>query len=419
MMKNKYLVTLLCLIFLFAPILIFGQSASTDNANKLLQFLKGDGAFENWFMKGFKDIDTKIGTEAIAASIFGRAIGAFGAVIYLGYMGWQMQAGDREWEITPMLKPFFIALILSNWTDFYGLIQKPFEVLAMPSQTIFENIEREVNVVRIARFKKQNQLVDALVTLEAEKRVKKYDLEKQDKSWITELGNKFKEKLDEMNASVEEWFIRMNFKFQRLFGEIIEGIGLTMLRVSTYFIFFLQKVWSYILIVLGPIAIGMAMIPGFESSLTSWISKFININLYTFISYTVINIGQQLIVSAYEMEINRYSLMIDDAGAVKDEALLMAFVNNTGLIHIVLFTVVAYFITGIGVLMTPTIADSIVSAGGATIMSKMKQSAGKVASGGKMAGTGASVAGGKVIQAGKDVANKLKNLGKGGATPKF
>jgi hypothetical protein len=50
----------------------------------------------------------------------------------------------------------------------------------------------------------------------------------------------------------------------------------------------------------------------------------------------------------------------------------MVYVSNSGMIYNQLFTCVAYIVTGIGVLMTPTIADSIVSAGGAGAMTKMK-----------------------------------------------
>jgi hypothetical protein len=85
----------------------------------------------------------------------------------------------------------------------------------------------------------------------------------------------------------------MDFKTQKWTAEVLEAISLTILRVCVYLIFFIQKIWAYVLITLGPIAVGMSLIPGFESSLQNWISKFININLYTFVAYTIINIGQQ------------------------------------------------------------------------------------------------------------------------------
>ncbi len=126
------------------------------------------------------------------------------------------------------------------------------------------------------------------------------------------------------------------------------------------------------------------LIPGFESSLYSWVSKFININLYTFVAYTIINIGQQLIASGYTMEIERYDTLLAN-GTITNLDALMVYVTNSGMIYNQLFTCVAYVVTGIGVLMTPTIADNIVSAGGAGAMTKMKSAAGKMASSAKTA----------------------------------
>jgi hypothetical protein len=128
----------------------------------------------------------------------------------------------------------------------------------------------------------------------------------------------------------------------------------------------------------------MGLIPGFENSFYNWVSKFININLYTFIAYTIINIGQQLIASGYEMEIERYDTLLTN-GTVTNLDALLVYVSNSGMMYNQLFTCVSYVVTGIGVLMTPTIADTIVTAGGAGAMTKMKSAAGKVASSAKTA----------------------------------
>lgn len=62
-----------------------------------------------------------------------------------------------------------------------------------------------------------------------------------------------------------------------------------------------------------------------------------------------------------------------------------------------LFTCVAYIVTGIGVLMTPTIADTIVTAGGATAMTKMKTAAGRLAGSAKTAVLAAKTEGGATL----------------------
>lgn len=360
-----------------------GFAQTDSDYSNLLQFLKGDGAFEKWFMEVFTKLDNSVQDSAQGSALVGRAIGGLGALMYLGYMGWQMAAGDREWEITPMLKPILIGFTLVYWTGFVNLIQAPFEAIAQPGIAIFSDIESEVNDLRVQRFKKQQQLLDAVIKLKAEEDAKQEIInntnEDADDSWYD-----ISDGIDKLIQPIKEWSIRMDFQLQKLVAEIIEFLCLSILRVCVYLIFFIQKIWAYILIILGPIAVGMALVPGFENSLYSWVSKFININLYTFVAYTVINIGQQLIASGYTMEIERYDNLLTN-GTITNLDALMLYVSNSGMIYNQLFTCVAYIVTGIGVLMTPTIADTIVTAGGAGAMTKMKSAAGKVASSAKAA----------------------------------
>ncbi|WPO84649.1 type IV secretion system protein (plasmid) [Chryseobacterium sp. JJR-5R] len=358
------------------PVMGFAQTDS-DYSN-LLQFLKGDGAFEKWFMEVFTKLDNSVQDSAAGSALVGRAIGGLGALMYLGYMGWQMAAGDREWEITPMLKPILIGFTLVYWTGFVDMLQAPFEAIAEPGISIFSDVESEVNDLRVTRFKKQQQLLDAVIKLQSEEQAKQDVIDNTSK-FSDDSFFDMSESLDKLIQPIKEWQIRMRFDMQKLVSEIIEFICLSILRVCVYLIFFIQKIWSYILIILGPIAIGMALVPGFENSFYSWVSKFINVNLYTFVAYTIINIGQQLIASGYQMEIERYDTLLT-GGTIRDLDALMVYIGNSGMIYNGLFTCVAYIVTGIGVLMTPTIADSIVTAGGAGAMTKMKAAAGKLAS---------------------------------------
>ena len=345
-----------------------------SGANGLLEFLKGDGAFESWFFEVFTQMDQDLESRAIAASMLGRTLGGLGALIYLGYLGFQMQEGARPWEVTPMLRPIIIGLILLNWTGFYRMIQFPLEQLATPSRELFLSLEHEANAVRIQRFEKQTQLLDFLIVQQAKERAKEKELSLGENSGFSE---RLIEGMSQLFEPIEEWRIRMDFQMQKFTAELIEALCLTILRVCTYLVFFLQKIWSYILILLGPIAVGMSLVPGFEHSFTNWVTKFININLYTFVAYTIISLGQQLIISGYHLEMERYDLLLDNE-TVTDLSMLSYYLSNAGLIHTVLFPCVAYLVTGIGILMTPTIADSIVSAGGAGVMSKGKAGGAKV-----------------------------------------
>ncbi len=388
--------------------MVFGQTGDTESYNKLLQFLKGDGAFEKWFMEAFTKLDTTMAAQSAGAVMLGQAIGGFGALCYMGYLGWQMQEGARPWEVTPMIRPTIIAFILMYWGAFTSMIQYPLQSLAEPGIALFQDIEKDANDLRVERFKKQNQILEVLIKTQAEEEAKQETLDKLEKkaddSW-------FDIDVDKLLAPAKEWYMKMEFKIQKTLSEIIEAVSLTILRVCTYLIFFIQKIWSYVLLVLGPIAIGMSLIPGFENSFSNWVTKFININLYSFITYTIINIGQQLIMSGYQMELDRYALIIDSAG-VADMNTLRVYVQNSGMMYTALFPCVAYIITGIGILMVPSIADSIVSAGGAGIMSKGKAAGGTVASVGRAASAAAAGGAAGAITAAREIAKSVNKMNK-------
>ncbi|SIS95834.1 hypothetical protein SAMN05421789_11355 [Kaistella chaponensis] len=405
---KKHLTLIFCIVLFLLPTVVFGQTGDTESYNKLLQFLKGDGAFEKWFMEAFTKLDTTMAAQSAGAVMLVQAIGGFGALCYMGYLGWQMQEGARPWEVTPMIRPTIIAFILMYWGAFTSMIQYPLQSLAEPGIALFQDIEKDANDLRVERFKKQNQILEVLIKTQAEEEAKQETLDKLEKkaddSW-------FDIDVDKLLAPAKEWYMKMEFKIQKTLSEIIEAVSLTILRVCTYLIFFIQKIWSYVLLVLGPIAIGMSLIPGFENSFSNWVTKFININLYSFITYTIINIGQQLIMSGYQMELDRYALIIDSTG-VADMNTLRVYVQNSGMMYTALFPCVAYIITGIGILMVPSIADSIVSAGGAGIMSKGKAAGGTVASVGRAASAAAAGGAAGAITAAREIAKSVNKMNK-------
>lgn len=360
-----------CLLtFLFLPWFLLGQ----ENTAQEVSFFDGDNTFESWFMNVFAQIDLHVWDEANLVKRLGQAIGAIGALIYLSYIGFQMQEGARPWEVSPMIRPIVVALILANWSSFCRLIQYPFQEASNPSIALFEQIQEEAETRRVLRYEKQSQLLNAAIEAKAKEEAKNAEadaLSEGEDSWFDldlDIGS-----MEDLFAPIKEWEMRFDFQLQQFVANLIDSIALGILRICTYFIFIIQKIWGYILITLGPIAIGMSLIPGFENSLSAWIAKFININLYSYIAYQIINIGQMMIISAYEMEIDRMSQIVDSNGVPVDLATLTNYITNQGFISTIMFTAVAYLVTAIALLMTPSIADSVVSAGGAGIMSKGKR----------------------------------------------
>lgn len=381
-------------IILLLPVIAF----ATGGGGGQVDYFQGDNAFESWFMDAFAELDLNVWEEANQVKRLGQAIGAIGALIYLSYLGWQMAEGARSWDVTPMIRPIMVAIILSNWSGFCNMIQYPFEQAANPAIAKFNEIQAEAEDRRDARYLKQVQLLDAVIAAQAAEKARIEEAEalaNADEDGVFSNVDFGIGDLSDLFQPVQEWLIRFDYDFQRSIANLIDTGCLGIMRISTYFIFMLQKIWGYILITLGPIAIGMSLIPGFENSFNSWVAKFLNINLYTFIAYNIINVGQIMITGTYTMEINRLDSIINDEGIPTDIGTLTNYITNQGFISTVMFTAVAYLVTAVLILMTPTIADSIVSAGGSSIMSQARKDSGTV----KGAAGRAATAGGSVIRA--------------------
>ena len=343
---------------------------------QMAKYQKGNGAFEEWFMEIFVNLDSSVETTAFFAAQLGLAIGVLGGLIYFSVIGFRMLSGSAEWDVEPMIKPTIILIILTNWYPFTQMIEYPFNKLSEMPSGYFKELERDAEAKRELRYTKQMQVLDATIKFRSQVQTEINRMTLPNAGTV-QLGA---DVFDFFYNAAADNLERLNYWGQKLLGELLELICLIILRVGVYLTFFIQKIWTYILIVLGPIAVGMSLIPGFESSFNNWVAKFININLYTFIAYTIINLGQKIIMAGYEMDIKRLSAIVDAQGNVINYGLLMNYTTYSGMLNSVVFPCVGYVVTGIAVLMTPSIADAIVSAGGAGVMTKAHKDAAKMAS---------------------------------------
>lgn len=343
---------------------------------QMAKYQKGNGAFEEWFMEIFVNLDSSVETTAFFAAQLGLAIGVLGGLIYFSVIGFRMLSGSAEWDVEPMIKPTIILIILTNWYPFTQMIEYPFNKLSEMPSGYFKELERDAEAKRELRYTKQMQVLDATIKFRSQVQTEINRMTLPNAGTV-QLGA---DVFDFFYNAAADNLERLNYWGQKLLGELLELICLIILRVGVYLTFFIQKIWTYILIVLGPIAVGISLIPGFESSFNNWVAKFININLYTFIAYTIINLGQKIIMAGYEMDIKRLSAIVDAQGNVINYGLLMNYTTYSGMLNSVVFPCVGYVVTGIAVLMTPTIADAIVSAGGAGVMTKAHKDAAKGAS---------------------------------------
>lgn len=356
---------------------------SDEYYSKAVQFMQGEGVLEEWFTDSFMPLyDNFMKAEYGSYMLFGQALAAVCSLLYLGFIGWQMLAGDKEWEILPILKPFAIGLVLMNWVAFVEIIKAPLVMLQTAAHEDFNESQAELGALRMTRYKKQAQVVDAILEAQAQARAEIEQQNSGNQSLIEEGLDMLGDGLTSLISPVYELYARLQIDFQLVITAALESIGLWVLRICTYFIFFIQILFSTILIIVGPIALAISIIPMFSSSFSTWLARFININLYGFVGFIVLRIGTLLQKFAFEAEIDRYNQMINDNGTVKNMDLILTFAGG-GIMSFGL-VIICFIISGIGMLSVPTLANYIVSSGSnASTMSKAARAGRAIASGGK------------------------------------
>lgn len=351
--------------------------------SKAITFMQGEGILETWFTEGFMPLyDQFMLAEYSSYILFGQALAGVCALLYLGLIGFQMISGDKEWEILPILKPFAISLILMNWVGFVQVIKTPLVALQTASQADFNESQSQLGALRMQRYKKQVQVVDAILEAQGKARAEIAQQDSGNKTIVEEGLDMVGNGITSLISPIYEMYARLQIDLQLVVSALLETIGLWILRICTYFIFFVQIIFSTVLIIIGPIAVAISIIPMFASSFGTWLARFININLYGFIAFIVLRIGVLLQIFAFEAEIDRYNQMINANGTVKNMDLILAFAGG-GIMSFGL-VVICFILSGIGMLAVPTLANYVVSTGSnASTMSKAARAGKAIASGGK------------------------------------
>ena len=355
----------------FSPLLLLATASQTiqtppksdDFYQKAVEFLQGKGIIEDWFSKSFLPLfNTFMVSEYGSMIILGQAIAGAGTLLYLSYIGWQMISGDKQWEIMPILKPFSIAFVLMNWISFTNIIKAPCDLLRDGAVTAFQAEQDQVNALRWKRFKYVNMMVDRIYEQQGNALAKQEQQEQANQSVLEGMADTVLSVGDSLMAPVYELSARLQVHVSLALSSLLETICLWILRVAVYGIIFIALLFTTFLIITGPISIGISVIPIFASSFSTWVSRFINVNLYGFVAFTTLRLGMILVKFGYTAEIERYSKILSEDGNISNTGMFMQVMQsnqfNLGLVAVTML------VTSVGVFMTPTLCNYIISANG-------------------------------------------------------
>lgn len=401
-LKNKFLWAMAFLCLLLIPLSNYAQDDPLANepppnqdAAKALDWAQGGPVFEDWFMDAFLteyknvvwgEFDTFINVATALAGCF--------MIVFFGIRSYGMMVGEQKWEILPLLRPFGLLMIILYWKSFVTMVSFPTDIMARMMKTKNDAQQEVVTNMRFIRHEYQKAMVDNLYMLAADAKLAAQEGEQLNEKWYEWIGRELKEGWNEVIAPAVAIQQKLELSLQLALTLGLESMALFILRIAVYAIFAIQIIYSGILIMLGPISVAASIIPAFRESFTTWLSRFISINLYLTIALIVMFVGGLFQEFALEAEVLRYKELVTRSGdLVANAESKLIWLTGNGIISFGM-VIVTFLMTAVCMATVPSISTWIVNSAGATsAVSTMGRAGASV--GGKLAMAGRLLMGGK------------------------
>lgn len=357
--------------FLMAAILLltghamsYAQGPPADY-KKSLEFLQGNGVYEEGMMTFLSGMKDSIWTHFDLFITDAKALAAIFMIIFFAIKSYEMMSGDKNLEVMPLLRPFGLTMVIIWWGGFVRIVAFPTDLVALRTEEMFKSEQANVNNLRFDRAEYMNKVANALYTFQAESEV----AEKESDTWYGQawdsVTSTVKEGISSVVTPLVELKNRLAIGMQLLLTQLLELLALWILRLAVYVIFIIQIIYSSILIILGPFAVAVSILPAFRDSFSTWIARFISVNLYSGIAYLVMYIMALMQKYAISSEISKYKALLGPGGNDGDFMARLTIFATNGVLSF--GTVIIVFLIGACCMFTvPSISTWIVSTSGIT-----------------------------------------------------
>lgn len=341
------------------------QSINTnvpESFQDTFNFLQGNGVYEEGVMHFLRGMKDTMWTHFDVFIADAQALAAIFMLISFAIRSYDMISGDKKLEIMPLLRPFGLAMVIIWWSAFTRVIAYPTDIIAAKTEALFDTGQLQVNALRIKRADLMIKIADQLTTIQAQTEVAQKEADSwYGKAWES-VTSTVKEGFTNVWNTVTQLKNRMQVGLQLLLTFTLETLALWILRICVYIIFMIQIIYSTILIILGPFSVSTSILPAFRDSFSSWIARFVSVNLYSGIAYLVMHISSLFQQYAMEAEITRYEQLLATSGDTLEK---MGWFASNGILSFGI-VIISFIIGGLTMLTVPSISTWIISTSGIT-----------------------------------------------------
>ena len=298
-----------------------------------------------------------------------KGIAGLGALFYVAYRVWQSLARAEPIDVFPMLRPFAIGLCIMFFpTVVLGTINSIMSPVVQGTAKMLEAETLDMN-----RYREQKDKLEYEAMMRNPETAYLVSNEEFDKQ-LEELGWSPGDMVTMAGMYIERGMYNMKKGIRDFFREILE----LMFQAAALVIDTIRTFFLVVLAILGPIAFAISVWDGFQSTLTQWIRRYIQVYLWLPVSDMFSTILAKIQVLMLQSDIER---MQADPNFSLDS-------SDGVYIVFMIIGIIGYF-------TIPTVAGWIIQAGGMGSYGRnVNQTAGRA---GSMAGSVAGAAAGNVV----------------------
>ena len=303
-----------------------------------------------------------------------KGIAGLGALFYVAYRVWQSLARAEPIDVFPMLRPFAIGLCIMFFpTVVLGTINSIMSPVVQGTAKMLEAETLDMN-----RYREQKDKLEYEAMMRNPETAYLVSNEEFDKQ-LEELGWSPGDMVTMAGMYIERGMYNLKKGIRDFFREILE----LMFQAAALVIDTIRTFFLVVLAILGPIAFAISVWDGFQSTLTQWICRYIQVYLWLTVSDMFSTILAKIQVLMLQSDLER---MQADPNFSLDS-------SDGVYIVFMIIGIIGYF-------TIPTVAGWIIQAGGMGSYGRnVNQTAGRA---GSMAGSVAGAAAGNVVgRAGK------------------
>lgn len=300
-----------------------------------------------------------------------KGLAGLGALFYVASRVWQALSRAEPIDVYPLLRPFAIGICIMFFpTLVIGTINSVMSPIVKGTHQILEGQTFDMN-----EYQKQKDKLEYEAMLRNPETAYLVSNEVFDKQ-LDDLGWSFSDLATMMGMYVERGMYNVKKSVRDSFREVLE----ILFNASALVIDTIRTFYLVVLSILGPIAFGLSVYDGFQSTLTQWISRYISIYLWLPVSDLFSSILSRIQVLMLKQDIEALS----DPSFIPDG-------SNTIYIIFMILGIIGYF-------TVPSVANWIIQAGGVTGMNRSIS---------RVATVGGSIAGGVAGATAGNISGKL------------